>query len=504
MAVFLNLRLAVTVGRSYAIAVARRGLVAAPRPPPLVVQKYGGTSLGTAEKLNKVLRIVEQWHAKGRVVAVVSALSSETKSEGTTSCLLAAAEAAVSDERRPFQGYLDRIRLTHDRVIDQMLKDPTIRDKTREWVDRELDLVSDFCRSLQVIRELSVRSHDMIIGCGERLSAGVVSGVLQEHGIPSVPVNLSNVFAQELDTSVSGYHHLAVKEIRSALQPILDSDPRIVPVCTGYVGTIAGGIINGVGRGYSDLTAALVSAATQADAMQVWKESDGIFTGNPTKIEKARLVHRVTPEEAANLTYFGNEVLHPFTMECAIGARIPIHILNTFKPESPGTIVDPDAEESRSGAGITAIASKKGIITINLVSNRMLGSHTYLARVFDILQRYHVKVDLISATETNLSLTVHETISRDTVAAVERDLSKLGTCTITERKAIVSAIGTGMKHQVGLAAKMFGCLADAGINFEMIAQGASELNMSVVIDEKDSDAAIHAVHSQFLEKPSDE
>lgn len=252
------------VGRSFHAGVTARDAAGV----PLVVQKYGGTSLGTPEKLEKVLNIVNTWHEKGRVIAVVSALSSETKSEGTTSLLLSAAESAVN--RQEYNAQLNKIEDTHLDVIYTMLKSHQVRESVRRWVQSELSTVRQFCASLTVIRELSPRSHDLIIGCGERLAAGVVSGVLRENGIPSVPVNLSNLFEDsDLDTTVPKYHHKAQVSLRRVVQAALEEEERVVPVVTGYLGPISGGIIKGVGRGYSDLTAALVSAAMEADAMQV-------------------------------------------------------------------------------------------------------------------------------------------------------------------------------------------------------------------------------------------
>lgn len=211
----------------------------------------------------------------------------------------------------------------------------------------------------------------------------------------------------------------AIKHISAHLSKL--NRAEVVPVITGYMGDFRGGIISSVGRGYSDLTAALVAAAIQANALQVWKESDGIFTGNPTKIKDASLLHIVTPREAAEITYFGNEVLHPFTMECAIEASIPIHILNTFKPESRGTVIDPAVPEEelakRPGSfGVAAVVSKKNVCVINLASNRMLGSTTFLARVFELFAKHKVKVDLITTSETNISITAHESVPRNSVS----------------------------------------------------------------------------------------
>lgn len=341
------------------------------------------------------------------------------------------------------------------------------------------------CESLSVLRELTPRSHDLVCGAGERLSAGLVAHVLQQSEIPAVSVDLSYVFPQPLDTSLRNYHQQAKQHLSKALQTARESSGYERPVCvvSGYMGEIKGGIIQGVGRGYSDLTAALVAAASNASALQIWKESDGIFTGNPTKIKNARLLSYVTPREAAELTYFGNEVLHPFTMECAIEENIPIQILNTFNPASGGTTIDPTGYtgDRKSDSGLVAVASKKDISVLNLTSNRQVTSPTYIATVFAVLAKYNAKADLISSAEANLSITIHESVSHDTIEKIAIELGSIGHCQVQSHRAIVSAIGEGMKHQVGLAARMFSCLAREGINFEMISQVRVRLGTYLVV-----------------------
>jgi len=255
--------------------------------------------------------------------------------------------------------------------------------------------------------------------------------------------------------------------------------------------------LEGIGRGYSDLTSGLVAVATEAKALQVWKESDGIFTGNPTKLDNARLVYHVTPREAAELTYFGNEVLHPSTMESTIKHSVPVHILNTFKPESKGTIVEPRSEHP--SRGVLAISSKKGITLLNISSNKKLGSTSFLGRVFARAEKHGIKVDLISTSLVNLSFTVHESVTQKQISEFTEDLGDIGRVSVRKERAIISAIGEGMRSNRGLAGKMFTCLGDEGINIEMISQGANEINMSVVIDMHEQQRALEAVHQTFIE-----
>lgn len=473
-----------------------------------IVQKYGGTSLGTAERLEKVTNIIRQFHKPGEesVIAVVSALSSDTKAEGTTSRLLSAATAAVNQE--DFQIYLDRIEDTHMDALYGILKSRTGREETRQLIQKELGAVREFCHALGVIRELSPRSHDLIIGCGERLSAGLVAGILKDQGLDAHYVNLSRLFVDDLNTHKRGYQQQARDALRAELQPIVERGG--LPVVTGFFGHVKGGIIHGVGRGYTDLTSALVAGALGSRCLQVWKESDGVFTGNPTKIKDATLVNMITPEEAAELTAFGNEVLHPFTMSCAIETDVPIQILNTFKPSSPGTtIADPrsqhanqkdiEALQSRSSKyGIIAVCSKKNISVVNLVGNGLLDGPEMFAQLFQTLGKHQVKADIVTSSISQVSLALHETTSPAQIEGLLIDLQEFSEPKVRTDRAVVSCVGEGMAHQVGLAASLFDCLANVGISIEMMAQGASEINVSVVIDQSDEEKAIKAIHDKFL------
>jgi len=491
------------VARPHVLGAGRRLLSGSAASGSVIVQKFGGTSLGTPEKMEKVTSIIKSHvdEDKGKnVVAVVSAISSETKEEGTTSRLLAAAECAVAQQ--DYLTFLEKIEDTHMDIVYTHLKDRKNRDEAKQFIQGELDRTRSFCESLGVIREISPRSHDMIIGCGERLSAGLIAACLREEGLNSKHLDLSHAFPEGLDTSKRGYQHKAKRAFNALLQPMLKEG--VLPVVTGYFGSVNNGIIKGVGRGYTDLTSALCAGAIHADALQVWKESDGVFTGNPTKIDSARLLSIVTPDEASELTYFGNEVLHPFTMECAIEDRVPIQILNTFKPESGGTsIIEADVNDlnelrGQKSQGIAAVCSKKGIPVINLQSNRMLDSSSFLASVFDKFALHNVKADLVCTSVSNITMTLHESTPKPAIHALLADLDSLGESIFEENRAIVTCIGSGMRNQRGLASKVFFELSNAGISLEMISQGASEINISVVIPAEDMDKAIHTIHDAFL------
>jgi len=259
----------------------------------------------------------------------------------------------------------------------------------------------------------------------------------------------------------------------------------------------------------------LCAVALGAGELQVWKEVDGIFTADPRKVPTARLVPVITPDEAAELTYYGSEVIHPFTMEQVIRAKIPIRIKNVENPKGSGTIIYPQPDRNDpaaapgqgvGGAGLqprlpTAITVKDQIVVINIHSNRKTISHGFLARIFGTLDRAGVVVDLISTSEVHLSMAMQDFDSKKKLDRLVRELEKIGHITVSQNMAILSLVGRNMRHMVGIAGKMFSTLAEGNINIEMISQGSSEINVSTVIKEEDSIKALNLIHRACLTAP---
>lgn len=278
----------------------------------------------------------------------------------------------------------------------------------------------------------------------------------------------------------------------AALKEKLDSCEQRVPVVTGYFGTVPGGLIDGeIGRGYTDLCAALLAVGLEADELQVWKEVDGIFTADPSKVPTARLLPTITPAEAAELTFYGSEVIHHLTMDQVIHASPPIQIRikNVKNPRGNGTIIVPDkvlasdqpilrtrnsiAESRRKGPKRpTAVTIKDKITVINVHSNKRSISHGFFAKVFSILDKRQLSVDLISTSEVHVSLAIHSAnISAEELKETSELLSECGEVSILNKMAILSLVGAEMKNMVGIAGRMFSTLGEHNINLEMISQG---------------------------------
>ena len=509
-----------------------------------IVQKFGGTSVGKfpTEIVQSIIKYYVESVNKN-VAVVCSARSAGTKAEGTTSRLLRACDLAAQEQ--DFSGILEDILQDHIANAEHYINDPVLQTKLVSETRHELRQVERFLDASRVLGEVSTRTTDLVMSVGEKLSCLFIAALCNDNGLQAKYLDLSHIIPQDIEINSldNEFYAMVVRTLRDLLDPIVKhnaemakeregktekekQNKRIVPIITGFFGLIPMGLLNGVGRGYTDLCAALVSVALNADEMQVWKEVDGIFTADPRKVPQARLLTAVTPDEAAELTYYGSEVIHPFTMEQVIRARIPIRIKNVQNPRGNGTIIYPpniakkgeatpphppemisDAyfqEKTRRGA--TAITSKSDVVVLNIHSNKKILSHGFLANVFTLLNKKKLVVDLISTSEVYVSMAIALTDpeSRRALKQAIEELKVMGTVELVKKMCIISLIGTRMKQFVGIASTMFMTLAEQGINIEMISQGANEINISCVINESDSLRALRAIHAKLLDVTDDE
>ncbi|CEP63465.1 aspartate kinase LALA0_S08e03092g [Lachancea lanzarotensis] len=496
-----------------------------------IVQKFGGTSVGKFPEqiVDEIIKVyTKQLH--NDVAVVCSARSSDTKAEGTTSRLLRACDMVCNNDA-DFSSVVQKVREDHVENARQRIQNAKLQEKLIKDTVAELEIVEKYLNASLVLNEVSSRTMDLVMSCGEKLSCLFMSALCNDHGVPSEYVDLSSIIPQDFEcpegTLDASFYTFLVNAFRDRLRPVLDSQAQgkpIVPVITGFFGLVPMGLLNGVGRGYTDLCAALIAVALNADELQVWKEVDGIFTADPRKVPQARLLSSVTPEEASELTYYGSEVIHPFTMEQVIRAKIPIRIKNVQNPRGEGTVIYPDNiakkgeatpphppvtlsssffEQKRRGA--TAITSKSDIVVVNIHSNKKTLSHGFLAQIFRTLDKYKLVVDLISTSEVHVSmaLPVPDLDSSKALKKAVDELKKVGTVDLTKKLVIVSLVGKQMKQFIGIAGTMFTTLAEHGINIEMISQGANEINISCVIDEEDAIKALQSIHSKLLDESSE-
>ncbi|CAG8736171.1 2108_t:CDS:2, partial [Dentiscutata erythropus] len=483
---------------------------------PWIVQKFGGTSIG--KFLDSIAGTIIKSHLeKSQVAIVCSARSGDTKSKGTTNKLLKAAEEALIPGSKEYYRIVDEIGQEHINASRKLISDPEILNELEKQLLQDCAKLKCFLEAAQIIEEVSPRSKDIIISVGEKLTCSIVTSVLRDRGISTELINLDHVIEQEFDMNCLDqkfYDYLA-QRIAEAVKKCGNR----VPVVTGFFGTVPGGLLTNIGRGYTDLCAALLAVGIGAKELQVWKEVDGIFTADPRKVKNARLIPIITPEEAAELTYYGSEVIHPFTMEQVMRSNIPIRIKNVMNPLGKGTVIFPDTSlkngsltrlnisellyqngylRDMSRKHPTAVTIKNNIVVLNIHSNRKTMSHGFFAQIFAALDNYGIVVDLISTSEVHVSMALGaEIVERDLQRALD-DLKKLGRVDVTINMAILSLVGKQMKNMVGIAGKMFTKLAEANVNIEMISQGSSEINISCVIDEYNSEKALNVIHEELL------
>lgn len=382
------------------------------------------------------------------------------------------------------------------------MKSSHLRDQLITDINGECERVLKVLEAAQTLGEISARCVDKVISAGEKLSCRVMAAFLEDRGVPAEYVDLADI----VDFATGGYgpDQRFYDSLANALGERVGACKGKVPVITGYFGTIPGGLLDQIGRGYTDLCAALVAVGTRAKELQVWKEVDGIFTADPRKVPTARLLPAITPAEAAELTFYGSEVIHPFTMEQVIRAKIPIRIKNVMSPRGKGTVIFPDstAELEKTTPGHdprlfrtrspsfrqkpkrpTAVTIKHKILVINVHSNKRSLSHGFFAGIFSVLDRWRLSIDLISTSEVHVSMALHSEVpllngGRDEYQVIDdnlngalNDLQGYGTVDIIPEMAILSLVGKQMKNMIGVAGRMFTTLGENNVNIEMISQG---------------------------------
>ncbi|KAG0001587.1 Aspartokinase [Entomortierella chlamydospora] len=485
-----------------------------------IVQKFGGTSIGKfVETITGT--IVQSYLPTNRVAVVCSARSSESKSLGTTNRLLKAAASAMEPGSTVFLETVQDIRLDHINTAQQYISDPIILKRVQEEVNQDCDRLKAFLQAVRTIEEISPRSKDIIMAVGEKLSCRIVAGMLEDRGVETQFINLENVIEAVFDINCldqNFYDYLS-----RAFAAAVSQCGNRVPVVTGFFGPVPGSLLTSIGRGYTDLAAALIAVGLDAEELQVWKEVDGIFTADPRKVKDARMLNIITPEEASELTYYGSEVIHPFTMEQVIRAQIPIRIKNVMNPMGSGTVIFPDQPSGvstptgrmtpppsskmllengymldLSRRHPTAVTIKDNVWVLNVHSNRKSVSHGFFAQIFSTLDKHGIAVDLISTSEVHVSMALSGSVNDKEMEKAMKELRSIGTVDVSKGMAILSLVGKQMKNMVGISGRMFSTLAKAGINIEMISQGASEINISCVILESQAIQAMNVIHEELL------
>jgi aspartate kinase len=454
----------------------------------LVVMKFGGTSVEDPAAINRTAAIVAGRVSAGKQpVVVVSAMAK------VTDLLLRAAASAAQGDRTGALAISSRLRARHRDTACALMKSSAECSALCNLIEQKFDSLDEILRGLAAILELTPRISDLIVSYGERLSSRIIAAAFAEQGI-----NASHVDARDVIITDSQFQKAApidaLIEKRAAehLRPLLNEGK--VPVMGGFIASNEAGITTTLGRGGSDFTGALVGGALSADAIEIWTDVDGIMTSDPRVCPDALRVKVISFEEAAELAYFGAKVLHPATILPAVKKSIPVLVLNSRNPSNEGTRIVSVAPHCNSP--FKSIAVKKKLSIIDVVASRMLMTHGYLKAIFDIFDKYQCPVDMVSTSEVSVSLTVD---SNEKLPLIAADLSKLADVNYEGKKALICMVGEDIRGQSGMAAQVFTAIRH--VNVRMISQGASEINMSFMIDEEDADEAVRSLHAAFFNEP---
>lgn len=455
---------------------------------PLAIHKFGGTSLGSAERIDAASAILKTAMRRERVVAVVSATA------GTTNALLEAAHEAQRGRRSAWgTGFMAIVR-RHLDLARRHAGGEAVR--ALEPVLQELETMLS---GIALLRELSPRSLDAVASFGERLCAPIVASTLRAGGVPAQAIDARTlVRTDDRHGRATADLDATKRAARKRLGPLLARGT--VPVVTGFIGSGPQGETTTLGRSGSDTTAAVLGAVLGARRIVIWTDVDGVHSADPRLVKGTRVLNRLTYREAAELTYFGAKVLHFPAMIPAIAAGIPIVIQNSFRPSAPGTTID--ARGSGRTTGISAVTSIRGLALVSLEGKGMVGVPGIAARAFSAVAREKVSVLMFSqaSSEQNICLVVPEEDRARSLRALRDEfgpeiaLGKLDGVKSHGPVAAVAAVGEGMHGTPGIAARLFSAVASARINVEAIAQGSSEVNISFIVEDRDAGAAVAAVH----------
>ncbi|MGA7616934.1 MAG: lysine-sensitive aspartokinase 3 [Thermoanaerobaculia bacterium] len=453
----------------------------------MIVIKFGGTSVGDALHMRQAIDIVAAARDRDPIV-IVSALA------GITNHLVEATRVAAAGRVDELPALVEAVRDRHENIgLELIGQKSDYLESFRAQIRRHTDQILDILRGIALVGEVTPRANDKIVAIGEKLSSVLFSYTMRLRTLAGIHVDSEEVVVT--DERFGDAEPLMAETTAAAQQSLLSEVQRKhIPVMGGFIGRSVRGATTTLGRGGSDYSAAIVGAATGADEIQIWTDVDGMMTADPRVIPAAKIIDRISYVEAAELAYFGAKVLHPKTIAPAVERKIPIRVLNTHNPSSPGTLITWEGDQEHRGA--RAIAMKKGITVVELTSSRMLGAHGFLARIFRVFEQWQVPVDLITTSEVSVSLTIDR---GERIEELVRALEEFARLRIEEDQTILAIVGRDLVTDgVTLPTAL---RALAGAHLKMISLGSSGLNLSIVLPESDADRAMHQVHRALFEAP---
>ncbi len=459
------------------------------------VLKFGGTSVGSSENINKVIQIVSHASENESVVVVVSAVG------GITDKLMNASSKAISKDL-DYKSDFNKLKKQHIDVIEGLLSGDSL-ESTKDIILEKLLELEKLLDGIYLINELSPQTTDKLLSFGELMSSLIIFEAMQQKGLN---VQLKN--SQNLIVTDSNFTNAAVQfeETNANITTYFEHNDKLITILPGFISKSEDGEITTLGRGGSDYTAAIVASALDAKFLEIWTDVSGMYTTNPKLVKQAKSIRKLSYFEAIELSHFGAKVLYPPTVLPVLSKNIPILIKNTMAPEEDGTLITKDVENGSSNP-IKGISNVNGISLLTLQGNGMVGIPGFSKRLFETLA--HEKINVIITTQASSEHSICVGVAdRDAKLAKfvldkefenEISLLKIDPLVLEQHLSIVAVIGDRMKNHQGISGNMFSTLGKNNVNIRAIAQGASERNITAVIADKDVKKALNCLHESFFE-----
>jgi aspartate kinase len=451
--------------------------------------KFGGTSVADPDAINRLIAIVRDQAQKRKAgsaapVVIVSALS------GVTDKLVAVAQMAEDGAAAKAAAEIRALTERHVAVATAVTSES--RSRVLAEVHQEFEELAGLVHALAVLREVSPRSRDAVLAAGEIVSSRIIAAALADHRVPSLWVDARLVLVTDTE------HTAAVPDMmetadrsRELIAPAINAGT--VAVLGGFIGATANGVTSTLGRGGSDYSGAIFGASLGVDEIQIWTDVDGMLTADPRIVPQPRLVSWLSFAEASELAYFGAKVLHPSTILPAVAKNIPVRILNSRRPDNPGTMIT--AEGRPSEGQLTALACKRDVTVVDITSTRMLGAHGFLRRLFEVFERFKTAVDVVTTSEVSVSVTVDDTRRLE---AILDNLRNFAEASCEREMAIICAVGENLRSDPTLFGRAVTALER--IPLRLVSQAASRRNITFVLRNSDVPHAMTRLHEQFFQK----
>jgi len=451
---------------------------------PMIVMKFGGSSVKDPESIERVIRIIQE-HLPLNPVIVVSAMGKTTRK------LLAAGALASEGKTGEALGQLGALEAYHHAVLSQLVEDHR-NSPVFSLMAGYFSEMHDLAKGLSILKEFSARSQDVIAAYGELLSSAILAAGLESRGVNVQLLDSRTLMiTDDHFTAAEPIEETAQARILAALTPELERGRT--PVMQGYIGATLAGATTTLGFEGSDFTAAFVGAALNVTAIQIWKDVPGLMSADPAVISDAQTIPTATCDEMAELTYFGAKLMHPRAVWPAAQKRIPVQILNSWQPQGPGTIIQENAVTPPQG--VRSIAFKRGLALLHIVSDRQKPISEFMKGVLEVLDRHRVTPDLTAISS------LHCRLALDASLPFERflpELHRLGTVEIERGKASISLVGQGLIQQPGIAALALGAVSD--LRLDLISQGSSPNSLIMVLDETHLETGLKRIHHRFFNR----